>query len=106
MPRTLLLLHTVALVEWVRRLRLHLRVLQLGRATTVPVVASRKWRRRRSWWRVLCVGTPLWARWPTQGVWLIRLRVHVLRCGHASLARQAVGGLTLEQRQTGLDVDI
>jgi hypothetical protein len=44
--------------------------------------------------------------WATKGARLVGLRVNILRQRCTSLVRKAVGGLALEQRQAGLDVDI
>lgn len=83
----LLLLHPVGLIEWIVRLRLHLRILQFGRAAAIPVVASGKWWWCGPRWWVLCVCAPLRAWRTSQRVWLVCLRVHILRQWHASLVR-------------------
>jgi hypothetical protein len=44
--------------------------------------------------------------WATKGARLVGLRVDILRQRCTSLVGKAVGGLALEQRQAGLDVDV
>jgi hypothetical protein len=83
-----------------------LRVLKVGKTVgTRPVCAWRRLlsglslTRRRS--------SPLRSGWAsTQSTWLICLRRHILRKRCACLVGQTVSGLTLEQRQTGLDVNV
>ena len=54
----------------------------------------------------MSVCTPLWARWSAQGAWLVSLRVYILGQWRTGLVGKSVGRLTLEQCQTGFDVDI
>ena len=107
--------HAVALVisdhgrVWMRMRRMrHVMGVcgRIGRPSGVPIATGREWGRSgtRRW--VLSVSAPLWAGRTAQGVRLVRLRVHILRQGDASLVGKAIGGLALEQGQTGFDVGV
>jgi hypothetical protein len=99
--------HAVTSVIWVERLRRSWGVLELCDPVASPVVASGK-----RWWRwpsrraVVRLCSP-WLTWrTTKCARLIRLGVDVLRQRCAGLVREAIGGLTLKQRQACFDVDV
>lgn len=52
------------------------------------------------------MSTPLRARGTAQGAWLVGLRVYILRQRGTRLVWKTIGGLTLEQSETCLDVDV
>lgn len=100
--------HAIAVVILVERWRRCWRVLQLGDPVASPVAASGKgwwWRTSRS--AIVCLCTSPWlTRWTAERTRLVCLRVDILRQGSARLIGKTIGGLTLKQCQTCLDVDI
>lgn len=89
--------HSVSVIEWVKRLWLHLRVLQLSRTAAVPVVAGGKRWRSGSRWRVLGMSTPLrpWRASDSAGR-LVGLRMYVLWQRCTCLVGQSVGRLAFQ----------
>jgi hypothetical protein len=99
--------HAISVVILGERRRRCWRVLQLCNPVASPVAASGKrwrcWSGRRA---IVRLSTP-WLTWrSTKCTWLVSLRVHILGKRCAGLVRKTVGGLSLEQSKTRLDVDV